>query len=880
MGTNLGFDFQTGRQLYYFYIHSQYHKFKLIQNHRMSDKHPSNRVSSIMTAIVFCLTGLSLYAKTLALIVPSIAAVCLIWTVFHFLSPRPVIMGRSIMLIFMAYIAWFVCLTGGLFSPGQFFFIFSFVSAVIFNDLLGFLIICGFCAALLAFFYFGPSWGPGALNLNEFRFAFFVILFLGIGAALFLLLIKHLSLIRERQAALDLSEQVRKDTQNAIEVKDRFLANMSHEIRNPMNGVLGMIHVLLDSKLNAEQRRYADIAYNSAKALLSIVNDILDLSKIEAGKIELDIRPFDLEIAIKDIVSLPTLQARQKGLEFIYNIDTDVPILLKGDIGRIRQVILNFTNNAIKFTESGAVTLNVTLKADKDEHALIHFSVDDTGIGISEDGLKDLFTPFVQADAFIAKKYGGTGLGLSISKLLIELMSGQVGVDSIEMIGTTFWFEALFEKQQPEDIAPDLSGIPMNKIRVVAVSDEPEPSNRLTKVLDRIGFNYKTCEHSRIIELVTLANTSSTPFHVVIMEVRESDQYARAIGREFSRVPELKSPACILVTAVGKKGDARDFEDLGFSAFLSFPLDGGILLDAIRTVFSSTYQKSSQAIITRYALAERKKRAFKILIVDDIKANILTAKAIISKQGYQTDSASNGIQAVEKVKTNKYDLIFMDCRMPVMDGYEASREIRAYEALGKLTATPIIAMTGNAFKSDRQACKKAGMDDLIPKPVNPQALIELVEEYKFGKTISVELETKNFDMPEIKDHDPEKQEQVPAFLEDNNTPVTAFDRAGFLERFGNDEELAAEILESFLQEVEELVDNLVSAIKKEPFDPEYTKDCAHALKGAAANVNAEQLRLAALDIETQADNDVQLDTLAVPEMIKEYLNRFNGEALL
>ena len=743
----------------------------------MSDKHPSICLSSIMTAIIFCLAGLGLYAKTLALIAPSIAAVCLIWAAYHLIK-------------------------------------------------------------------------------------------------------KQQDLIRERQAALELSEQVREDAQNAIEVKDRFLANMSHEIRNPMNGVLGMIHVLLDSKLDAEQRRYADIAYNSAKALLSIVNDILDLSKIEAGKIELDIRPFDLEIAIKDIISLPELQARQKGLEFTYNIDTDVPILLKGDIGRIRQVILNFTSNAIKFTESGAVTLNVTLKEDRDEHALIHFSVADTGIGISEDGLKDLFTPFVQADASIAEKYGGTGLGLSISKLFIELMGGQVGVDSIEMIGTTFWFDAPFEKQQPGDIAQDLSAIPMNKIRVVAVSDEPEPSTRLTKELDRIGFNYKTCEQSRIIELVTLANTSSTPFHVVIMEVHESDQYARAIGREFSRIPGLNSLACILVTAVGKKGDARDFEDLGFSAFLSFPLDGTILQDAIRTVFSPTYRKSSQAIITRYALAERRKRAFKILIVDDIEANILTVKAIISKQGYQADSASNGIQAVEKVKSNKYDLIFMDCRMPEMDGYEASRQIRTYEAVEKLTATPIIAMTGNAFERDRQACKKAGMDDLIPKPVNPPALIELVEAYKSGKMLSVELETKNFNMPEIGDHDFEKQEQGPAFGEDNNAPVAVFDRAGFLERFGNDEELAAEILESFLQEVEELVDNLVSAVKKEPCDPEYIKACAHALKGAAANVNAEQLRLAALDIETQADNDVQLDTLAVPEMFKEYLNRFNGEALL
>ncbi len=853
----------------------------------ITDKHPSIRLSFIMTAIVFCLAGLGLYANTLALIAPSIAAVCLIWAAYHFLSPRPVIMGRSIVLIFTAYIAWFVCLTGGIFSPGQFFFILAMAGAVLFDDLLGFLMTSGLCAALLALFYFGPSWGSGALNLNEFRFAFLVILFSGIGSALFLLLIKHLSLIkgqqgliRDRQAALELSEKIREDAQNAIEIKDRFLANMSHEIRNPMNGVLGMIHVLLDSKLDAKQRRHADIAYSSAKALLSIVNDILDLSKIEAGKIELDIRPFDLEIAIKDIVSLPELQARQKGLEFIYNIDTDVPRLLKGDIGRIRQVILNFTSNAIKFTESGTVTLNVTLKADKKEHTLIHFSVEDTGIGISEDVLKDLFSPFVQADASITKKYGGTGLGLSISKLFIELMGGQVGADSIEMIGSTFWFEVPFEKQQPGEVVQDLSAISMNEIRMIAISDEPEPSTRLTRVLDRIGFNYKTCEHGQLIELVSLANTNSTPFHVVIMEVSESDQYARAIGREFSQVPELNSLASIIVTAVGKKGDAREFEDLGFSAFLSFPLDGEILQDTIRTVLSSAYQKSSQSIITRYTLAECRKRGFKILIVDDLETNVLTVKEFISKQGYQTDSVSNGLQAVEKVKNGKYDLIFMDCQMPEMDGYEASRQIRAYEALEKLAVTPIIAMTGNAFERDRKACKEAGMNDFISKPVNPQNLIELIEAYKSGTVTSVAFETPNSDMPGLDVHNVKKQERVPAGLENNNAPVPVFDRAGFLERFGNDEELAAEILGSFFQEVEELVDNLVSAVKKEPFDPEYLRACAHALKGAAANVNAEQLRRAALDIETQTSNDIQPDVLDVPERMTEYLNRFNREARL
>ena len=363
----------------------------------ITDKNQSIRLSFIITAIIFCLAGFGLYAKTLALVAPSVATVCLIWAAYHFLGGRSVrrsvIRGRSILLIFTAYITWFAYLTGGIFSPGLFFFIIVLTGSVLFADLSGFFIISGLCIVLFTFFYFGPSWGPGVLNFNEFRLVFFIILFSGIGSVLFLVLRKQQALIIEQQAVVEFSEKVQEDAKNAIEVKDRFLANMSHEIRNPMNGVIGMLHVLLDSNLDAEQRRYADIAYNSAKALLTIVNDILDLSKIEAGKIELDIRPFDLEIAIKDIVSLPELQARQKGLEFIYNIDTDVPRLLKGDIGRIRQVILNFTSNAVKFTESGSLTLNVTLREDKEELALIHFSVDDTGIGMDQEVVKDLFRP-------------------------------------------------------------------------------------------------------------------------------------------------------------------------------------------------------------------------------------------------------------------------------------------------------------------------------------------------------------------------------------------------------------------------------------------------------------------------------------------------------
>jgi CheY-like chemotaxis protein len=416
---------------------------------------------------------------------------------------------------------------------------------------------------------------------------------------------------------------------------------------------------------------------------------------------------------------------------------------------------------------------------------------------------------------------------------------------------------------------------------VIALSDKQEPSTRLTKILDRIGFEYETSEYNQLLERVTLTKNNATPFHVIIMEVSESDQYARTIGREVNNDPELNSLACILVTAVGKQGDAKEFEELGFSAFLSYPLDETILQDAIRTVLSSTYRKSCQSIITRYSIAECRKRAFKILIVDDIETNVVTVKELISKQGYHTDSASNGVQALEMAKENRYDLIFMDCQMPEMDGYEATRQIRAYEGQENLVATPIIAMTGNAFEKDRQACNAAGMDDFISKPVNPQTLIELINKYK-----SESLGSKSFQAPDsdiLSDRDiidVETQQQVFVDFEDNDAVVPVFDGTKFLERFGNDQDLAGEVLGAFLQEVHLLVDNLVAAIKKEPFDPEGVRACAHALKGGAANVNAEQLRRAAFNIETRAGDGVPSDPLAVPELLKQHLNRFNGKAHL